>query len=77
MADLNFAEGTGNGCNARKFWNQHPDLCAAHDFKAGDGTWYIIGNDGERIQDVWKLVNGKWAAKPKPKGKANMGYSNG
>ena len=60
MADLDFGKlSHGNGCAARKFWNEHPELCAAHDYMTGDGSWYIIGKDGKRIQDDWD--------KPKPK----------
>ncbi len=67
MADLDFAIPYGNGCRARKFWNDHPDRCACHEYRQGDGTWYIIGPDGKRIQDVWEFVGGHWVAKPKAK----------
>ena len=71
MADLDFAKTShGNGCLARKFWNDHPDKCASHEFRQGDGTWYIIGPDGKRIQDVWEFKDGHWVAKAKPKKKA-------
>ena len=70
--DLNFAKGTGNGCKARKFFNDHPHLCGVHEFTQGDGTWYILDKTGKRIQDVWEYVAGHWVAKAKPKKRGKL-----
>ena len=69
MADLDFGKlSHGNAIVARRFWIQHPERCAVIDTSEQNGSVYIIGHDGKRLQaEAWKRDGKEWIHIAKPK----------